>query len=123
MTTSVTMRRIYDDPDPGEGRRVLVDRVWPRGIRKDADRFDEWLPDIAPSTQLRQWYGHDPSRFDEFRHRYLGELESPARADARQRLRALARRGHMTLLTATRDLDHSQAAVLTEWLNTSTRRR
>jgi uncharacterized protein YeaO (DUF488 family) len=118
MTFSVAYRRIYDEPRPGEGRRVLVDRVWPRGIRRDAGRFDEWLPDIAPSAQLRRWYGHDPDRFAEFRDRYQAELDGPARAPARQRLRDLARDGNVMLVTATRDVEHSQAAVLAAWLNT-----
>jgi uncharacterized protein YeaO (DUF488 family) len=117
MTRTITYRRIYDDPEPGDGRRVLVDRVWPRGLRRDAGRFDEWLPEIAPSTELRKWYGHDPSRFDEFRRRYLGELADPARASGKRRLRELAHEGRLTLLTAARDLEHSQAAVLAEWLN------
>jgi uncharacterized protein YeaO (DUF488 family) len=117
MTASVGYRRIYDDPRPGEGRRVLVDRVWPRGIRRDAGRFDEWLPGIAPSTELRRWYGHDPGRFAEFRKRYLAELAEPARAAARRRLRDLARGGNVVLVTATRDVEHSQAAVLAGWLN------
>jgi uncharacterized protein YeaO (DUF488 family) len=117
MTFSVAYRRIYDEPRPGEGRRVLVDRVWPRGIRRDAGRFDEWLPDIAPSAQLRRWYGHDPSRFAEFRDRYQAELDEPDRAPARQRLRELASGGNVTLVTATRDVEHSQAAVLAAWLN------
>lgn len=117
MTAPVGYRRIYDEPEPGEGRRVLVDRVWPRGIRRDAGRFDEWLPDIAPSTELRKWYGHDPSRFAEFRNRYLEELAEPDREAARRRLRELARGGNVMLVTATRDVEHSQAAVLAAWLN------
>jgi uncharacterized protein YeaO (DUF488 family) len=121
MTASVGYRRIYADPEAGEGRRVLVDRVWPRGIRRDAGRFDEWLPDIAPSTELRKWYGHDPSRFDEFRKRYLEELDRPDRAPARRRLRDLAGSGNVMLVTATRDIEHSQAAVLAAWLNANGR--
>ncbi len=116
-TRSVTYRRIYDDPEPGDGHRVLVDRVWPRGVRRDEAAFDEWLPAIAPSTELRKWYGHDPERFAEFRSRFLDELKDPERADAKQHLRELAHGGHLTLLTAARDLEHSQAAVLAEWLS------
>lgn len=117
MASSVTIRRIYDEPQPDDGRRVLVDRVWPRGIRRDAGRFDEWLPQIAPSAALREWYGHDPDRFDEFQRRFLDELDDPARAGVKRHLRELARDGHLTLLTAARDLRHSQAAVLAGWLN------
>ena len=116
MATSVTFRRIYEGPQPDEGRRVLVDRVWPRGISRDADRFDEWLPEIAPSTELRTWYGHEVEKFAEFERRFLDELDDPARAEAKDHLRELAREGHLTLLTAARDVEHSQAAVLAEWL-------
>ncbi|HEY7223445.1 MAG TPA: DUF488 family protein [Micromonosporaceae bacterium] len=123
MDRTVAYRRIYDEPEAEDGRRVLVDRVWPRGIRRDAGRFDEWLPEIAPSTDLRKWFGHDPARFDEFRRRFLDELDDPARANAKQRLRDLAHDGHLTLLTAARDLEHSQAAVLAEWLRHHARRR
>lgn len=120
MNRTVTYRRIYDQPQAGDGRRVLVDRVWPRGIRRDSGQFDEWLPEIAPSTELRKWYGHDPTRFAEFRRRFLAELDDPARASAKRRLRELAHAGPLTLLTAARDLTHSQAAVLAEWLSQAT---
>ncbi len=95
---------------------MLVDRVWPRGLTKDAAHLDEWLKDVAPSTELRKWYGHDPDRFAEFRRRYDAELAEPARKAALERLRELARSGPLTLLTATKDLDHSQAAVLADHL-------
>lgn len=119
MGTSVRYRRIYDKPVPGDGVRILVDRVWPRGMRSEDAHIDEWLRDVAPSTELRRWYGHDPDRFPEFRDRYLAELREPERSQAVQRLREAARRTTVTLLTATRDLEHSQAAVLAHWLNGS----
>lgn len=112
----VRLARVYDDPTPDGGARVLVDRVWPRGIAKADARLDEWLTDVAPSTDLRKWYGHRADRFDEFRERYLAELREAPRAAALDKLRELARRGPVTLLTATRDLAHSQAAVLAEVL-------
>jgi uncharacterized protein YeaO (DUF488 family) len=99
-------------PDPEDGTRVLVDRVWPRGLRKDAARLDDWAKDVAPSTDLRKWYGHDPAKSGEFRRRYAAELARPEAAGALGRLRDLARQGPVTLLTATRDTDISQAAVL-----------
>ncbi|KAA9374791.1 DUF488 family protein [Microbispora cellulosiformans] len=116
MTKDVTYRRIYEESSPEDGRRVLVDRVWPRGMRKADARIDEWLRDVAPSTELRRWYGHEPSRFAEFRRRYLTELREPARRQAVDRLREIAGHDRLTLLTATRDVEHSQAAVLAEWL-------
>ena len=74
MPPEVRVRRVYEEPAPGDGMRVLVDRIWPRGLRKDAARLDEWARDLAPSTELRTWYGHDPAKFGEFRRRYQAEL-------------------------------------------------
>ncbi|HZD38543.1 MAG TPA: DUF488 family protein [Actinomycetes bacterium] len=112
----VRARRIYEEPSPADGTRVLVDRVWPRGLAKDAARIDRWAKAVAPSTELRRWYGHDPERFEEFRRRYQAELAEPERRRALEELRELARSGPLTLLTATRDVDHSQASVLAEGL-------
>ncbi|MFI7426890.1 DUF488 domain-containing protein [Micromonospora sp. NPDC049836] len=96
--------------------RVLVDRVWPRGLTKAAVHLDEWVKDIAPSTPLRRWYGHRPERFTEFRDRYLIELRDARPAAAFDRLRELARTRTVTLLTATRDVERSQAAILSDLL-------
>jgi uncharacterized protein YeaO (DUF488 family) len=110
------IRRIYENPSPDDGTRVLVDRVWPRGLTKEAAAIDLWLKDAAPSTLLRHWYGHRPERFEEFRRRYLVELADPLPEAALNELRMLTRGGPVTLLTATRDVDHSHAAVLAELL-------
>ncbi len=112
----IRLRRAYDDPEPEDGRRVFVDRLWPRGLVKDKAHFDEWCKEVAPSNELRKWYGHDPARYNEFRRRYLAELESPEPAEALARLRGEARRGTLTLLTASKAIDISQAAVLAELL-------
>jgi uncharacterized protein YeaO (DUF488 family) len=112
MGAEIRVRRVYDAPSPEDGARVLVDRVWPRGLRKDAARLDEWAKDVAPSAELRTWYRHDPARFDEFRQRYTAELAQPGPREAIGRLRALAGDQPVTLLTATRELNLSQAAVL-----------
>ncbi len=117
MDTRVRYRRIYDDASSEDGLRVLVDRIWPRGVRKHDAHLDEWMRDVAPSTELRQWYAHDPERYAEFRRRYLAELRDPARRQAVRQLRDTAAQNKMTLLTAARDLEHSQAAVLAQWLN------
>ncbi|GAA2088104.1 DUF488 family protein [Actinomadura alba] len=113
------MRRVYDDPAPEDGTRVLVDRMWPRGMAKAEAGFDEWCKEAAPSTELRQWYGHRPERFADFRRRYEDELREPDRERALDRLRRLASSGPVTLLTATRDVEHSHAAVLAEVLRAS----
>jgi uncharacterized protein YeaO (DUF488 family) len=112
----VRLRRVYDEPSPEDGTRVLVDRIWPRGLAKAKAGVDEWAKAVAPSTELRRWYGHDPDRFEEFRRRYQAELADPERQAALGHLAELARSGPLTLLTATRDLDRSQAAVLAERL-------
>jgi uncharacterized protein YeaO (DUF488 family) len=113
----VRVRRVYDAPEASDGRRVLVDRLWPRGMTKERARLDEWCKGAAPSTELRKWYAHDPQRFAEFRRRYRAELdEDRERAHAVDHLRELAAQGPVTLLTATRDADASEAAVLADLL-------
>jgi uncharacterized protein YeaO (DUF488 family) len=111
-TTDVRVRRVYDPPDPADGQRVLVDRLWPRGLSKSAAALDGWLKAVAPSDELRRWYGHEPSKFPAFQERYQAELQAPERADALAHLRHLADSGPLTLLTATKDVEHSQATVL-----------
>jgi Uncharacterized conserved protein len=113
--TTVQVRRVYD-PVESDGTRVLVDRVWPRGLSKDKARLDEWCKDVAPSTELRKWYGHDPDRFEEFGRRYRSELKDAEHADALEHLRALAGEKTLTLLTATKQPEISQAEVLAEVL-------
>jgi uncharacterized protein YeaO (DUF488 family) len=110
----VRVRRVYDEPSGEDGTRVLVDRVWPRGLSKQNANVDQWCKQVAPSTALRKWYGHDPARFAEFTRRYRGELQQPEQAEALAHLRDLAREGTVTLLTATRAVEISQAAVLAE---------
>ena len=112
----VQVKRVYEDPEPDGGARVLVDRLWPRGVAKERLNLDLWAREVAPSTELRKWYGHRPERFDEFRRRYLEELKAPAVAEALQELRRLAEGAGITLLTATRDVDRSGAQVLADAL-------
>ena len=119
MHPDIRVRRVYDDPVPEDGTRVLVDRVWPRGLRKTAAHLDDWAKDVAPSRELRMWYRHDPAKF--------GECPPPLHRRARPagpqaafgRLRALAAKGPVTLLSATRDIGISQAAVLAQLLQDS----
>ena len=112
----VQVRRAYEDPAPGDGTRVLVDRIWPRGLTKARAALDEWCKEIAPSTELRKWYGHDPERFEEFGRRYQAELTEPERAGALAHLRELATGRGVTLLTATRQPEISEAAILARLL-------
>ncbi len=109
----IRVARVYDDAAPDDGRRVLVDRIWPRGVRKDDPRVGTWCRDVAPSKELREWYHHQPERFDEFAARYEGELRDNA---AFAELRELTKRGVVTLVTATREVDGSHAAVLAKLL-------
>lgn len=114
----INLRRVYDHDARGDtGYRVLVDRLWPRGVTKADAALDEWLKDAAPSTELRRWYGHDVERFEEFARRYRAELRRPPTA-ALDRLLELARTDTITLVTATRDVEHSGARVLQELLAT-----
>jgi len=110
----VRLKRAYDPAEPDDGYRVLVDRLWPRGVSKDRARLDEWARELAPSTELRTWFGHDPARFAEFRRRYLEELA--ARAEKLGELRGRARKGTVTLVYAARDDRHNDAVVLAELL-------
>jgi uncharacterized protein YeaO (DUF488 family) len=122
-TPEVRVRRVYDQRSPDDGRRFLVDRLWPRGVSKDAAGVSEWVKDVAPSDELRHWYGHDPLRFAEFRLRYAEELREPVRARALTRLNQAAKRGTITLLTATKDAERSQAALLAEQLRAAAANR
>lgn len=108
------IKRIYDAPARGDGHRVLVDRLWPRGISKRRAKLDEWLPELAPSAELRKWFGHDPARWQEFRERYRAELDRKAALTARIRHRALDQ--PVTLLYSARDPLHNQAVVLKQFI-------
>jgi uncharacterized protein YeaO (DUF488 family) len=112
----VRARRVYEIPEQSDGKRVLVDRLWPRGLSKEKAHLDEWLKAVAPSDELRRWYGHQPDKFAEFKRRYEAELGDPDRAEALRHLREAAQSGPLTLLTATKDLEHSEAEVLAERL-------
>ena len=110
----VRLKRVYEPAATDDGTRVLVERLWPRGVRKADAAVDRWDRDIAPSPELRKWYGHDIARWEEFRARYLAELRY--RGPALEDLRALARAGRLTLVFAARDPDHSSATVLRDVL-------
>jgi uncharacterized protein YeaO (DUF488 family) len=112
----VRLRRIYDDPGDDDGIRVLVDRRWPRGVSKERAVLDEWCTAVAPSDALRRWYGHVPDRFEEFGPRYREELQEPERASALRHLRVMSSHDRLTLLTATKKVELSHAAVLVELL-------
>ena len=108
----VQVRRVYEEPASDDGTRVLVDRIWPRGLTKAKAAIDEWCKTVAPSDGLRKWYGHAPDRFAEFGRRYRLELQDPRHAEAVAHLRGLAEKRQLTLLTATRRPEISEAAVL-----------
>jgi uncharacterized protein YeaO (DUF488 family) len=111
---SIRLKRAYDPPAKGDGCRVLVDRMWPRGISRQALQVEDWPKDVAPSAELRRWFGHDPTRWDEFRRRYGEELAG--QGDALERLVARARQGRLTLVFAAKDARHNNAVVLKERL-------
>jgi uncharacterized protein YeaO (DUF488 family) len=110
----IRLKRAYEPASPDDGYRVLIDRLWPRGVSRERARLDGWEKDLPPSTELRQWFGHDPSRFEEFRRRYIDELRGQ-----RPRLTALRRRardGTLTLVYSAHDTEHNDAVVLAEVL-------
>lgn len=108
------IKRIYEKPEPDDGYRMLVDRLWPRGISKEAAALDEWNKEIAPSSDLRQWFHHTPELFPEFKKRYLQELKN--KVGELKRIKSIARQQNLTLLYAAKDPDLNQAAVLLEIL-------
>jgi uncharacterized protein YeaO (DUF488 family) len=110
----VKLKRAYEPPAADDGTRILVDRLWPRGVKKADAAIDEWIKDIAPSTALRKWFGHDPARWQEFRSRYAAEVHE--RPEQLNRLRALARRGPITLVFSAHDEVHNDAVALRDFL-------
>jgi uncharacterized protein YeaO (DUF488 family) len=116
---AIRLKRIYDLPRPDDGLRILVDRLWPRGVSKQSAAVDRWLREIAPSDSLRKWYGHEPQRWTEFRRRYREELR--AQRALVSDLRKLARRRRITLLFAAHDEKHNNAVVLRELLGAARR--
>jgi uncharacterized protein YeaO (DUF488 family) len=113
----IRVARVYDEPGVDDGERILVDRLWPRGFRKGDPRVGTWIPKVAPSTELRKWYSHEPARFDEFASRYAAELETEEGGAALAELRRVLKAGPVTLVTAVRDLDGSHVAVLARLLS------
>ncbi len=113
VARSVNIRRVYAKPgDPDAGSHVLVDRLWPRGVRKDRLGADEWLRELGPSDELRRWFGHDPKRWEEFQRRYRLELRRPQQTELLRHLGELAEEGPLTLLYSARDEEHNQAVVV-----------
>ncbi len=112
----IKLKRVYEKREPTDGKRILVDRLWPRGLRKEDAYIDEWLKDIAPSDSLRKWYGHKEARWEEFRKRYREELNEEQKVKALQKLRREGRHQTLTLLFGARDSKHNNAAVLSELL-------
>lgn len=118
---SIRIKRVYDEPSEDDGYRVLVDRVWPRGMSKERANVDEWLKDIAPSTDLRKWFGHRDDRWEGFRTSYLRELEE--HQETLERLAVLARKGTVTLVFAAKNEEHNNAVVIRERLRRMTNKR
>lgn len=110
----IKLKRAYEEPSPSDGTRILVERLWPRGVTKERAAIDLWLKEIAPSPALRKWFGHDPARWDEFQKRYAKELD--ANPEAVARLRHKAREGPVTFIYAAKDEQHNGALALREYL-------
>jgi uncharacterized protein YeaO (DUF488 family) len=112
MKCLIKIKRIYDTVSEDDGKRILVDRLWPRGLKKDEAKIDEWLKEIAPSDGLRKWFSHDPSKWQEFKNRYKKELKS--KSEIIEKLRIEAKKGQVTLLFSAKDVEHNNAVVLKE---------
>jgi uncharacterized protein YeaO (DUF488 family) len=110
----IQIKRVYEPASARDGKRFLVERLWPRGMKKENLRMDAWLKEVAPSDELRRWFAHDPAKWSEFQRRYRAELRS--RSDAIKRLCAVARRGRVTLLYSAHDVEHNNAIVLKTYL-------
>jgi uncharacterized protein YeaO (DUF488 family) len=113
----IKIKRVYETPSAGDGMRILVDRVWPRGISKERAHLADWRKDLAPSTPLRKWFGHDPAKWKEFRDRYRTELKGSGQLDALKELARLSRRKTVTLVYGAADDKHNQAVALKEFLD------
>lgn len=111
---AVRLKRIYDPASRGDGRRVLVDRMWPRGLKKQEAQFDEWLKEVAPSSELRKWFNHQPDKWEMFKQRYFDELDQ--HPEAVSRLKEWTKQGQVTLLFSARDAELNNAAALKEYL-------
>lgn len=116
----IQLKRVYEPADAADGARFLVERLWPRGIRKESLQFDAWIKDAAPSTELRQWFSHDPAKWTEFQRRYFAELD--AKPEALAPIRAAARKGTVTLLFSSHDEEHNNAVALKTYLSAHRRK-
>ncbi len=112
----IWLKRAYEEPGENDGYRILVDRIWPRGVSKEKLKLDAWLKEIAPSAELRQWFGHDPERWDEFKHRFFAELDGCK--IAMEELLSFTKKGQVTLIFAASDEEHNNAVALKEYLET-----
>jgi uncharacterized protein YeaO (DUF488 family) len=110
------IKRVYDKPEKQDGTRVLVDRIWPRGLSKEEANLDEWMKELAPSSSLRQWYGHQEERWDEFRNEYAKELKQEEKKEKLRQLADWAEHGNVTLLFGAKDLEHNQAVAIARYL-------
>ena len=116
MAHAIELKRVYEPADKSDGARILVDRLWPRGVSKEEAALDAWLKDLSPSTGLREWFGHDPAKWAEFRKRYFAELEGGGETEALAELRGWVGKGRVTLLFAAHDEAHNNAVALREYL-------
>jgi uncharacterized protein YeaO (DUF488 family) len=108
------VKRVYEIPEPGDGTRFLVERLWPRSMKKESLRMTAWLKEVAPSDALRRWFGHEPAKWDEFRHRYFAELD--AKPETWQPILEALRQGDLTLLYSAHDREHNNAVALQEYV-------
>ncbi len=114
---NLEIKRVYEEKTPGDGRRIYVDRLWPRGLTKEQAAIDEWLRDLSPSDELRKWFGHEPDKFPEFRQRYIKELSDPEKTTLLKRVAKIAEEKKVTLVYSAKDTEHNNAVVLSELIS------
>lgn len=113
----LSIKRAYDPAEAADGKRILIDRLWPRGVSKERAKIDVWMKDLAPSTELREWFGHDPAKWEEFKRRYISELSSPEKKQLIDDFARQAKHEKVTLIYGARDTEHSDVRVLEELIN------
>ncbi len=111
----IKIKRIYDPASPDDGKRIYIDRLWPRGMKKEEVKMDEWLKEVSPSDSLRKWFGHDPAKYEEFKRRYAKELEK--HSETLERIRQEGKKKTVTLLFSAKDIEHNNATVMQEILS------
>lgn len=116
LAVALRVKRVYEEPEEADGERILVDRIWPRGLSKEKARLSDWRKELAPSNDLRKWFGHDPERWEEFKERYRAELEEAGKMEEVRKISAMAEEGNVTLIFGAKDTEYNNARALESFI-------